>query len=51
MESETTKVMITLPMGLLDEFDKQISDAKYGSRSEAMREAMRDLIQKLHKRR
>jgi len=50
MENETAKFNVTVPSSLLDEFDKEIQEARYGTRSEAIREAMRDLLQKLRKR-
>jgi len=44
------KIVVSLPGDLLLEFDELIKGA-YGSRSEAIREAMRSQIEDLRKRR
>ena len=50
-QSEIIKVSISLPDYLLEDFDDVWKGAGYGNRSEAVREALRDLIQKIKRRR
>ena len=50
-QSENIKVSISLPDYLLEDFDGVWKGAGYGNRSEAIRHAMRELIQKIKRRR
>ena len=51
MSSETTRIFVSLPDNFLEEFDAAIKEAGYASRSGAIREGMRILLQKIRKRR
>ncbi|WP_202318881.1 nickel-responsive transcriptional regulator NikR [Archaeoglobus neptunius] len=44
MEEGVTRIGVSLPKNLLDEFDKIISTRGYSSRSEAIRDAIRNYI-------
>lgn len=45
-----TRITVTLTFDLLSEFDEAIKGAHYTSRSVAIHEAMRDLLDKLKRR-
>lgn len=44
MEEEITRIGVSLPKNLLDDFDKVISERGYSSRSEAIRDAIRSYL-------
>ena len=48
--SLAVKVSFTVNPGLLEEFDTAIKEAHYSSRSAAITEAMRDLVDKIKRR-
>lgn len=44
MAQKITRVSLTLPQDLLDELDRMLKAQKYTSRSEAVRDALRDFL-------
>lgn len=44
MTEKMTRVSLTLPRGLLDELDRSLKAQRYASRSEAVRDALRDFL-------
>ena len=46
----SARITFTLDRGLKDEFDTTIKEAHYNTRSAALTEAMRDLMDKIKKR-
>lgn len=44
MSEKITRVSLTLPQGLLDELDRSLKAQGYASRSEAVRDALRDFL-------
>lgn len=44
--SKTKLINLDIPVGFLKEFDKEMEKRGYNSRAEAIRKAMRDLMEK-----
>lgn len=50
VEIDSERINLFVPWNLLREFEEEYKKAGYKTRSEAIREAMRDWIQKVRKR-
>ncbi|MFW6142417.1 MAG: nickel-responsive transcriptional regulator NikR [Candidatus Saliniplasma sp.] len=44
MDDNTTRFGVSVPMGLLEKFDKKIEEKMYSNRSEAIRDLIRDFL-------